>query len=298
MQVTADVMGMPIRVVASDQACALGAGMLAAVAAGIYPRSPPRRKRWERVRQDIQTRTASGRALREALREVRRPRRGPGGIPEDAMTATSDKKSLLRLRSRCTRPTSARGAWPRRLHLRQRLGYRPRSSGLIAIKPSGVEYADLTPKNIVVLDLQEGRWRETEPLLGHEDPRAAVPRVPRHRGGGAHPFAARHRMGAGAPRPPCFGTTHADYFPRRCALHGGHLRPADRAGLRGRDRRADPRRVSLDRLPRDAGGPRRIPWTIHLGKGRRGGCLPRLDAGLCSRDGHPHGSESTRASRA
>jgi L-ribulokinase len=36
MQVTADILGMPIRVVASDQACALGAGMLAAVAAGIY----------------------------------------------------------------------------------------------------------------------------------------------------------------------------------------------------------------------------------------------------------------------
>ena len=37
MQVTADVMGMPIRVVASEQTCALGAGMLAAVAAGVYP---------------------------------------------------------------------------------------------------------------------------------------------------------------------------------------------------------------------------------------------------------------------
>ena len=45
MQVTADILGMPIRVVASEQTCALGAGMLAAVAAGIYPTVPEAQKR-------------------------------------------------------------------------------------------------------------------------------------------------------------------------------------------------------------------------------------------------------------
>lgn len=36
MQTMADVIGVPIRVADSDQACALGAAMFAAVAAGLY----------------------------------------------------------------------------------------------------------------------------------------------------------------------------------------------------------------------------------------------------------------------
>lgn len=45
MQVTADVMGMPIKVVASGEACALGAGMFAAVAAGVYRSIPEAQRR-------------------------------------------------------------------------------------------------------------------------------------------------------------------------------------------------------------------------------------------------------------
>jgi L-ribulokinase len=37
MQTLADVLGMPIKVAKTEQACAFGAAMFAAVAAGIYP---------------------------------------------------------------------------------------------------------------------------------------------------------------------------------------------------------------------------------------------------------------------
>ena len=69
MQVTADVLGMPLRVVASDQACALGAGMLAAVAAGAYPTVAAAQKKmgsgFDRTFTPNKARSAQYRALYE-----------------------------------------------------------------------------------------------------------------------------------------------------------------------------------------------------------------------------------------
>lgn len=47
MQATADILNMPIKVVASEQACALGAGMFGAVAAGVYASTSEAQERME-----------------------------------------------------------------------------------------------------------------------------------------------------------------------------------------------------------------------------------------------------------
>ncbi len=88
-----------------------------------------------------------------------------------------------------------------------------RELGLIAIKPSGVGYKDLSPANMVVLDL-EGRKVEGD-LNPSSDTKTHV-RLYREFaeiGGVVHTHSRHATAWAQARRPlPCFGTTHADYF--------------------------------------------------------------------------------------
>ena len=95
-----------------------------------------------------------------------------------------------------------------------------RAAGLMVIKPSGVEYEDLSPDKLVVLDL-DGRRVEGS-LNPSSDPRTqlelyrAFPEI----GGIVHTHSAHAVAWAQAGRDiPCFGTTHADYFygPVPCA---------------------------------------------------------------------------------
>jgi L-ribulokinase len=44
MQIVADVLNMPIKVARSEQACALGSAMAAAVVAGVYPNTAEAQK--------------------------------------------------------------------------------------------------------------------------------------------------------------------------------------------------------------------------------------------------------------
>ncbi len=88
-----------------------------------------------------------------------------------------------------------------------------REEGLVAIKPSGVPYEELTAEQIVVTDL-DGRLKDTNlrpssDLPTHLELYKAFPNI----GGVAHTHSEYGTAWAQAKRPiPCFGTTHADYF--------------------------------------------------------------------------------------
>ncbi len=88
-----------------------------------------------------------------------------------------------------------------------------RSLGLIAIKPSGVDYDDLTPQNMVVLDLAgkkvEGDLNPSSDTKTHVRLYREFPDI----GGIVHTHSRYATAWAEARRSlPCLGTTHADYF--------------------------------------------------------------------------------------
>jgi L-ribulose-5-phosphate 4-epimerase len=84
---------------------------------------------------------------------------------------------------------------------------------LVVIKPSGVDYATMTPADLVVTDLDgnvvEGRLRPSSDLDTHTLLYREFPQI----GGIVHTHSEFATAWAQAVRPiPCLGTTHADYF--------------------------------------------------------------------------------------
>ena len=88
-----------------------------------------------------------------------------------------------------------------------------RASGIVAIKPSGVDYSELSPANMVLLDLQgnivEGDFNPSSDTKTHLKLYNAFEEI----GGVVHNHSRYASSWAQAGKPlPCFGTTHADYF--------------------------------------------------------------------------------------
>jgi L-ribulose-5-phosphate 4-epimerase len=88
-----------------------------------------------------------------------------------------------------------------------------RSAGIVAIKPSGLAYDELTPDKIVLLDLDgnvvEGDLNPSSDTPTHLELYRNFEAI----GGVCHTHSPFATMWAQACREiPCFGTTHADYF--------------------------------------------------------------------------------------
>ena len=95
-----------------------------------------------------------------------------------------------------------------------------RETGIVLIKPSGVEYDELTPDKLVALDLDgniiEGSLNPSSDTKTHIELYKKYPEI----GGIVHTHSTNAVAWAQAQRDiPCYGTTHADYFygPIPCA---------------------------------------------------------------------------------
>jgi L-ribulose-5-phosphate 4-epimerase len=88
-----------------------------------------------------------------------------------------------------------------------------RISGLVVIKPSGVEYEELTAQDMVVVDLDgniiEGKYKPSSDTATHIELYKRYPEI----GGIVHTHSPEATAWAQAGRSiPVYGTTHADYF--------------------------------------------------------------------------------------
>jgi L-ribulose-5-phosphate 4-epimerase len=88
-----------------------------------------------------------------------------------------------------------------------------RAQGIFAIKPSGVDYAALTPADMVLVDLEgkkvEGKLTPSSDTPTHRRLFLAFDKI----GGVVHTHSSHATAFAQAGRSiPIFGTTHADYF--------------------------------------------------------------------------------------
>ena len=88
-----------------------------------------------------------------------------------------------------------------------------RAAGLFVIKPSGVEYANMAPDDMVVVDMDgkvvEGKYKPSTDMETHLGMYKAFPEI----GGVTHTHSSFATAFAQAGKSiPCTGTTHADYL--------------------------------------------------------------------------------------
>lgn len=147
-----------------------------------------------------------------------------------------------------------------------------RGRGILAIKPSGVDYGKLKPSDMVLVDLRgrtiEGRLRPSSDTPTHLELYRGFPRI----GGIVHTHSFYATAFAQAGREiPVLGTTHSDFFLGAVPVTRPHPAP-DRRPLRGRDGQGDPQALCPAGPKGNPRRPRAAPRPVRMGRnGGRGG---------------------------
>lgn len=206
MQVMADVTGMAIRIHSSEQTCAAGAAMFAAVAAGIYPAVE-----------------AAMQAMGQGFSHTWHPR------PALADYYAQRYKRYQWLGQQTTPPKRSGNryqsireqAWQANMQLPAaglvvatfgNVSAADQAAGVFAIKPSGVPYEQLSPSKMVIVDFDgrviEGSLRPSSDTLTH----AVLYKHWSEVAGICHTHSTYATAWAQSLKDiPLFGTTHADH---------------------------------------------------------------------------------------
>lgn len=134
---------------------------------------------------------------------------------------------------------------------------------LIAIKPSGVSYAEMRPEHMVVLTMEgeivEGELRPSTDTVTHLELYRAFPDL----GGIVHVHSAQATAFAQARRPlVCLGTTHADHFAGTVPV----TRPLSEAEVAG-EYELNTGKVIVDHIRTSGIDPAAVPAVLVAGHG-------------------------------
>lgn len=169
-----------------------------------------------------------------------------------------------------------------------------REKGLVVIKPSGVEYDELTPDKLVVLDLDgnivEGKLNPSSDTKTHLELYKQYPDI----GGIVH----THSPYAVGWAPGVRGHSLLRHDPRGLLLRRNSLRapPDDRGNRRGlREEHRQSHHRGADEAEYQpgacAGDYLRVARAVHMGQGRGTGGLPRRCAGGSGENGGVHAAD-------
>lgn len=208
MQTLANITGMPIRIHQSEQTCAAGAGMFAAVAAGAYPSVEEAMKKMGQGFEKTYTPDPSV----AAHYQKRYQRYKELGAFTQSVKPKKYTDPYKKIREE---------AYEANLQLPQaglvvatfgNVSAADQGKAVFAIKPSGVPYEELSPEKMVIVDFEgkivDGRLRPSSDTLTH----AVLYKHWKELGGICHTHSTFATSWAQSLRDiPLFGTTHADH---------------------------------------------------------------------------------------